>query len=149
MIAVARRWSRLSVRDRDSRVQPIAATTTLELGVLVTGLGGGLALFLFGMRLMTASLKVAAGGRMKNLLARMTANRFTAALAGTLVTAVIQSSSVTTVLVVGFVSAGLLSLSQSVGVIIGANVGTTVTAQIIAFKITKYALVLIALGFLL
>jgi phosphate:Na+ symporter len=129
-------------------MESTASPTTLEFGVLVTTLGGGLALFLFGMRLMTASLKTAAGGRMKNLLARLTANRFTAALAGTVVTAVIQSSSVTTVLVVGFVSAGLLTLSQSVGVIIGANVGTTVTAQIIAFKVTKYALAMIALGFL-
>jgi hypothetical protein len=79
-------------------------------------------------------------------LARLTANRFTAAIAGTIVTAVIHSSSVTTVLVVGFISAGLLNLSQSVGVIIGANIGTTITAQIIAFKIYKYGLLMIALG---
>ena len=123
-------------------------TSALQWGAIITGMGGGLALFLYGMRKMTDSLRIAAGGMMKTMLSRLTANRFTAALAGTLVTAVIQSSSVTTVLLVGFVSAGLLSLSQSVGVIIGANVGTTVTAQIIAFKITKYALALIALGFL-
>jgi len=123
-------------------------TTALQWGAIITGMGGGLALFLYGMRKMTDSLKIAAGGMMKRMLARLTANRFTALLAGTLVTAVIQSSSVTTVLVVGFISAGLMSFPQSIGVILGANIGTTITAQIIAFKVTKYALVLIALGFL-
>jgi phosphate:Na+ symporter len=87
----------------------IATYASLELGTLVTGLGGGLALFLFGMRQMTESLKIVAGSSMKNLLAKLTANRFTAALAGTIITAVIQSSSVTTVLIVGFISAGLLN----------------------------------------
>ncbi|MDA1231497.1 MAG: Na/Pi cotransporter family protein [Planctomycetota bacterium] len=124
------------------------ASSPIEFGTLVTGLGGGLALFLFGMRQMTESLKTVAGNSMKNLLARLTANRFTAALAGTIITAVIQSSSVTTVLVVGFISAGLLKLSQSIGVIIGANVGTTITAQIIAFKVSQYGLLMIATGFL-
>ena len=123
------------------------AVSGLDLGVMFTQLGGGLALFLYGMRRMTEALKVVAGNNMKNLLARLTTNRFTAALAGAVVTAVIQSSSVTTVLVVGFISAGLLTLSQSIGVILGANVGTTVTAQIVAFAIYKYGLVLIAAGF--
>jgi phosphate:Na+ symporter len=123
-------------------------TTALQWSAIITGMGGGLALFLYGMRKMTDSMKVAAGGMMKNMLSRLTANRFTGALAGALVTAVIQSSSVTTVLVVGFISAGLLGFTQSIGVILGANVGTTITAQIIAFKVTKYALVLIAIGFL-
>lgn len=121
--------------------------STLDIGVLITQLGGGLALFLFGMRQMTESLKTVAGTGMKNLLARLTTNRFTAALAGTIVTAVVQSSSVTTVLVVGFASAGLLNLSQSIGVILGANAGTTITAQIIAFKVYKYGLLMIAAGF--
>ncbi|MBT8078857.1 MAG: Na/Pi cotransporter family protein [Gammaproteobacteria bacterium] len=121
--------------------------STLDLGVMFTQLGGGLALFLYGMRRMTESLKIVAGNNMKNLLARLTANRFAAAFAGTVVTAVIQSSSVTTVLVVGFVSAGLLTVSQSIGVILGANVGTTITAQIVAFAIYKYGLLLIAAGF--
>jgi len=124
------------------------AASTIEFGALITGLGGGLALFLFGMRQMTESLKTVAGNSMKNLLARLTANRFTAAIAGAIITAVIQSSSVTTVLVVGFISAGLLKLSQSIGVIIGANVGTTITAQIIAFKLSQYGLLIIAVGFL-
>jgi phosphate:Na+ symporter len=120
---------------------------TLDIGVLITQLGGGLALFLFGMSQMTESLKTVAGTGMKNLLARLTANRFTGALAGAIITAVIQSSSVTTVLVVGFVSAGLLNLSQSIGVIMGANVGTTITAQIVAFQVYKYGLLMIAAGF--
>jgi phosphate:Na+ symporter len=128
-------------------MQTLDTAATLEIGVLVTQLGGGLALFLFGMRLMTESLKTVAGSGMKNLLARLTANRFTAALAGAIITAVIQSSSVTTVLVVGFVSAGLLNVSQSIGVILGANVGTTITAQIIAFKVYQYGLLMIAVGF--
>lgn len=123
--------------------------SSIEFGALVTGLGGGLALFLFGMRQMTESLKTVAGNSMKNLLARLTANRFTATLAGAIITAVIQSSSVTTVLIVGFISAGLLTLSQSIGVIIGANIGTTITAQIIAFKVYQYGLLMIAVGFLM
>ena len=119
----------------------------LELGVIITQLGGGLALFLYGMRRMTESLKTVAGSGMKTLLARLTTNRFSAAFAGAVITAVIQSSSVTTVLIVGFISAGLLTLSQSIGVILGANVGTTVTAQIIAFQVYKYGLLMIAAGF--
>ena len=119
----------------------------LELGTLLMGLFGGLALFLFGMEQMTDALKLEAGRGMKQLLGRLTTNRVKAAFAGAAVTAVIQSSSVTTVLVVGFISAGLMSLTQSIGIILGANIGTTITAQIIAFKVTKYSLVLIAAGF--
>ncbi|MBT3603925.1 MAG: Na/Pi cotransporter family protein [Candidatus Latescibacteria bacterium] len=122
-------------------------TEILQVGPILMGLVGGLALFLFGMEQMTAALKTVAGPGMKTMLARLTTNRFKAALTGAFVTAVIQSSSVTTVLVVGFISAGLLSLSQSIGIIMGANIGTTITAQIIAFKITHYALLLIAVGF--
>jgi len=114
---------------------------------MAIGLCGGLALFLYGMEQMTEGLKAAAGARMKKILARLTSNRFAGALTGAFVTAVIQSSSVTTVLVVGFVSAGLMSLGQSIGVIMGANIGTTVTAQIVAFKIVKLALVFIACGY--
>lgn len=122
-------------------------THALEVGPIVIGLAGGLALFLYGMEQMTAALKQVAGSGMKTLLARLTTNRFTGLLAGAFVTAVIQSSSVTTVLVVGFISAGLMTLPQSIGVILGADIGTTITAQVIAFKVTKYALVLVALGF--
>ena len=108
---------------------------------------GGLALFLFGMEQMADALKAVAGERMKSILAKLTSNRVMGAVTGAFVTAVIQSSSVTTVLVVGFISAGLMTLSQSVGVIMGANVGTTITAQIVAFKVTKAALLMIGIGF--
>jgi phosphate:Na+ symporter len=84
---------------------------------------------------------------MKNILAKLTANRFMGAVTGAFVTAVIQSSSVTTVLVVGFITAGLMSMAQSVGIIMGANIGTTITAQIVAFKVTKAALLMIGFGF--
>ena len=118
------------------------------LSILV-GVLGGLALFLYGMQEMSTGLKAAAGEGLKQLLERLTTNRFTAALTGATVTALIQSSSVTTVLVVGFVSAGLITLQQSVGVIMGANVGTTVTAQIVAFQLTSFAWVMVMGGFLL
>ena len=111
------------------------------------GLFGGLALFLYGMDKMAEALKAVAGERMKSILAKLTSNRFIGAVTGAFVTAVIQSSSVTTVMVVGFITAGLMSLSQSIGIIMGANIGTTITAQIIAFKVTKFALLLIAVGF--
>ncbi len=110
---------------------------------------GGLAIFLFGMEQMAVALKKVAGNRMKEVLGKLTTNRFMGVLTGAFVTAVIQSSSVTTVMLVGFVTAGLMSLSQAVGVIFGANIGTTVTAQIVAFKVTHYALLLVAVGFLL
>jgi phosphate:Na+ symporter len=125
----------------------INAAQTLELGTLLMGLLGGLALFLYGMDQMTEALKSIAGGGMKKILAQLTTNRFKAVFAGAFVTAVIQSSSVTTVLVVGFISAGLLTLTQSIGIILGADIGTTITTQIVAFKITRYALILVAAGF--
>ena len=114
---------------------------------MIVQLFGGLAPFLYGMEKMTDGLKAAAGKQMNTLLAKLTGNRILGAITGAIVTAVIQSSSVTTVLVVGFVSAGLMTLVQSVGVIFGANVGTTVTAQIVAFNTTALAFPLIAIGF--
>ena len=116
---------------------------------LWAGLFGGLALFLFGMDVMTKALKSAAGDYMKDILGHLTRNRFVGVGVGAFVTAIIQSSSITTVIMVGFISAGLMSMSQSVAVIIGANIGTTITAQILAFKVTKLALPIIAGGFLL
>lgn len=110
---------------------------------------GGLAIFLFGMEQMADGLKKVAGNRMKSILGTLTTNRFMGLITGAFVTAVIQSSSVTTVMLVGFVTAGLMSLSQAIGVILGADIGTTITAQIVAFKVTKYALLLVAAGFLL
>jgi phosphate:Na+ symporter len=118
----------------------------LNLGM---GLFGGLAMFLFGMEQMSEGLKAAAGDTLKDLLSRLTKNRFMGALTGAFVTAVLNSSSVTTVLVVGFISAGFMTLAQSVGVIMGANIGSTFTAQIVAFNITQYALILVAIGFLM
>lgn len=123
--------------------------TELDHLTMMIELLGGLALFLYGMEKMTDGLKAAAGQQMNTLLARLTGNPVLGAITGAIVTAVIQSSSVTTVLVVGFVSAGLMTLVQSVGVIFGANVGTTVTAQIVAFNTTALAYPLIAIGFVM
>ena len=120
---------------------------SIELLPIIFGLLGGLALFLYGIEQMTGALKTIAGSKMKNLLARMTSNRIKGAITGAFATAVVQSSSVTTVLVVGFISAGLISLAQAISIIIGANVGSTVTVQIIAFNITEYSLLMIAIGF--
>ena len=115
--------------------------------LVVTGLFGGLAIFLYGMDRLTESLRVVAGSRLRGGLAMMTRNRFVGALSGAGVTAVIQSSSVTTVLVVGFVTSGLMTLRQGIPVIIGANVGTTITAQIVAFSVSRYALLILAVGY--
>ncbi len=113
---------------------------------LVFGLLGGLGLFLFGMKIMSEGLQKIAGSRMRKILGALTNNRIVGTLVGIAVTTIIQSSSATTVMVVGFVNAGLMSLVQSIGIILGANIGTTVTAQLIAFKITKYALPAIGIG---
>ncbi len=125
----------------------VAGGEGIDWFVVVTGLLGGLAVFLFGMDRLTEALRVAAGSRMRFVLARMTRNRFLGALSGAGVTAVIQSSSVTTVLVVGFISSSVMTLSQGIGVILGANVGTTVTAQVVAFSVARYALMIVALGY--
>ncbi|MBF0371058.1 MAG: Na/Pi cotransporter family protein [Magnetococcales bacterium] len=116
-------------------------------GSMAMTLLGGLALFLYGMEQMADALKAVAGDRMKAILAKLTTNRIAGATTGAFVTAIIQSSSVTTVLVVGFITAGLMSMSQALGVIFGANIGTTITAQIVAFKVTKLALLMVAVGF--
>ncbi len=123
-------------------------TEPLDHFALWAGLFGGLALFLFGMDLMTGALKRAVGDYMKEILAKLTRNRLMAVGVGAVVTGLVNSSSVTTVILVGFISAGLLSMAQSVGVIMGANIGSTVTAQILAFKVTQYALPMIAVGML-
>jgi len=96
---------------------------------------------------MADALKAVAGERMKTILAKLTTNRIMGAATGAFVTAVVNSSSVTTVLVVGFITAGLMSLSQSIGVIMGANIGSTITAQLIAFQVTRVALLMVAMGF--
>lgn len=120
-------------------------STTLET---LFGLCGGLAIFLYGMNQMSDALQKAAGERMKKILSMFTSNPVKGALAGALVTAVLQSSSATTVMAIGFVSAGLMSLPQAISVIFGANIGTTMTAQLIAFDISDYIYPIIFVGFL-
>ena len=116
---------------------------------ILFGLTGGLALFLYGMNSMSEALQKAAGERMKQILSFLTKNPVMGALAGALVTAVLQSSSATTVMTIGFVSAGLMSLPQAISVIFGANIGTTMTAQLLAFKISDYIYPIIFVGFML
>ena len=120
-----------------------------EMTKVLFGLIGGLALFLFGMNSMSDALQKAAGEKMKRILEFLTKNPVMGALAGALVTAVLQSSSATTVMVIGFVSAGLMSLPQAISVIFGANIGTTMTAQLMAFKISDYIYPIIFVGFLM
>ncbi len=107
---------------------------------------GGLGLFVMGMKTMTDGLQMSAGPRIKKILCALSANRVIGCVTGTLVTAMVQSSTATTVMLIGFVSAGLLTLHQAVGVILGANIGTTVTSQLIAFKLSNLALPAVALG---
>lgn len=107
---------------------------------------GGLGLFIYGMRMMSESLQLVAGDKMRKVLETVSANRVVACITGAVVTTLIQSSSATTVMLVGFVNAGLMNLAQATGVALGANVGTTMTAQLIAFKITDAALPAIAIG---
>lgn len=114
------------------------------LGMIVSLLAG-LAVFLYGMKIMSDALQRSAGGRMKRLLEILTTNKYLGVLVGALITAIIQSSSATTVMVVGLVNAGIMNLAQAVGVIMGANIGTTMTAQLIAFKfnaIIPYSLII-------
>ena len=116
---------------------------------IVISLLGGLGLFLYGMNLMGESLEKVAGSKMKKIIELLTKNIFMGVLLGAVVTAVIQSSSATTVMVVGFVNAGLMGLPQAVGVIMGANIGTTVTAQIVSFDLTGMAPLALGIGILL
>ena len=113
---------------------------------LLFSLIGGLGLFIFGIKLMGDGLQKAAGQKMKDILSKLTSNRFVGLGLGTLVTSIIQSSSATTVMVVGFVNAGLMTLVQAIPIIFGANIGTTITAQLIAFKLTDYALPITGIG---
>jgi phosphate:Na+ symporter len=114
---------------------------------LIIGMLGGLAFFLYGMRKMSDGMKKAAGNKMRDILSALTRNRIAALLLGAFVTMVIQSSSATTVMLVSFVQAGLMNFTQTLGVILGADIGTTFTAQLIAFNMSDYALLMIAVGF--
>lgn len=113
------------------------------------GLLGGLAIFIYGMNMMSEYLQKAAGDKMRRILSILTKNPVMGVLAGTIATAVLQSSSATTVMVIGFVSAGLMSLKQGISVILGANIGTTMTAQLIAFDIGDYIFAIIFIGFVI
>ncbi len=126
---------------------PIKAKGTTWMMFLLFGLLGGLGIFLIGMEGAGDGLKAVAGDRMRGILSTLTSNRFFGLLVGAVVTGVLQSSSVTTVLLVGFVSATMMNLAQAVGVMMGAKIGTTVTAQIVAFNVSEYALAFVALGF--
>ena len=116
---------------------------------ILFGLAGGLGMFLFGMNLGSDGLQKIAGKKMKVFLSKITNNKFMAIFTGIMITAVTQSSSATTVMLVGFVNASLMSFAQTLGVIMGANIGTTITVQLIAFDISTYALLMIGIGFLL
>ncbi len=124
-----------------------------ELGISIWGIlitvAGGLALFIYGMKNMSDGLQIIAGDKMKSLLHFFASNRVIAVMAGAMVTAVIQSSSACTVMVIGFVNAGMLNLVQSIGIVFGANIGTTITAQMISFKLDNLAFPAIAIGMIL
>lgn len=126
---------------------PVEVPARISWTLLVAGLLGGLALFLYGLEKMSNGLKLAAGHQMRIILAALTSNRLIAMLVGAFITMVIQSSSATTVMLVSFVQAELMTFSRSLGVILGADIGTTVTAQMIAFKLADYALLVVAVGF--
>jgi phosphate:Na+ symporter len=119
----------------------------IHWGMLLIGLLGGLALFLYGMAKMSEGMKKTSGNRMRDIIHAITKNRFMALIIGGFVTMVVQSSSATTVMLVSFVQAGLMTFTQSLGVILGADIGTTVTTQLIAFNFDDYALLIIATGF--
>ena len=130
---------------------PSAASSGKEISVflMITSLFGGLGMFLYGMEMMSDGMKVAAGNKMRSILEKLTSNRLLAVGVGAFVTMVIQSSSATTVMLVSFVNSGLLTFIQGLGVILGSNIGSTITAQIVAFKVTDYALALVAAGALM
>ncbi len=121
----------------------------IQWAFLTFGLFGGLALFLYGIEMMSDGMKKTAGDGLRSVLAALTRNRVIALLAGAFVTMIVQSSSATTVMLVSFVQAQLMTFAQSLGVILGSDIGTTVTAQLIAFKLTDYAMLMIAVGFLM
>ena len=115
----------------------------------ILGLLGGLALFLYGMQMMSNGLESVAGNKMKDILEKLTSNRFLGIIVGALITAVIQSSSATTVMVVGFVNSGMMRLNQAVWIIMGANIGTTITGQLIALDVGELAPLIAFIGVVL
>lgn len=129
-----------------SKIKEYIGGIYLEVNEMLIKLIGGLGLFLYGMKIMGDGLENAAGDRLKGILEKVTSNKFVAVAVGTVVTMVIQSSSATTVMVVGFVNAGLMNLFQAAGVIMGANIGTTITAQLVSLNLTAVAPIFIGIG---
>jgi phosphate:Na+ symporter len=119
---------------------------TIAWPIVLSGLFGGLGLFLIGMKMMSEGLQKRAGSGLRRILEKLTTNKYLGVFVGLIVTSIIQSSSATTVMVVGFVNAGLMNLTQALSVVLGANIGTTITGQLIAFKMGSLALPAIALG---
>ncbi|MFC2152574.1 Na/Pi symporter [Bacteroidota bacterium] len=130
-------------------IYKVFARKTNWVFMLIAGLMGGLGLFFLGMNMMSDGMQNAAGDKMRTILSQITNNRFIAVGVGTFVTMVIQSSSATTVMLVSFVHSKLMKFRQSIGVILGADIGTTITAQLIAFKLTDYSLLMVGIGFIL
>jgi len=133
-------------------MDPVSVSSSpgaISWSFLIIGLFGGLAVFLYGLSKLSEGLKKSAGEGLRKILATLTTNRFMGLLTGALVTMVIQSSSATLVMLVSFVRVGLLSFGQTLGVILGADIGTTFTAQLIAFRVDEYALAMIAVGFMI
>ena len=124
-----------------------SSSSSIHWGLIIMGLFGGLSLFLYGMAKMSDGMKKAAGDRMRNILAALTRNRVIGMFVGAFVTMIVQSSSATTVMLVSFVQAQLMTYAQAISIILGANIGTTITAQLVAFKLTDYALLMITVGF--
>ncbi len=142
--------SNLFVRIQKENFDTLAIPEmTMNLPVLLIHIFGGLALFVFGMKLMSDGLRIAAGEKMRSILQLFSSNRFIAVLAGLLVTTVLQSSSASTVMVIGFVNAGLLTLVQSIGIIFGANIGKAVVTQLVAFDLSSIIMPCIITGIVL
>lgn len=139
------------IKDYYKKFEPVYFTVKTRdnkwIWLLISGIVGGLGLFLYGMYLLSEGLKKAAGTKIRAYLALATKNRFIALGVGVLITTIIQSSSATTVMLVSFVQAGLMSFIQTLGVILGASIGTTITLQLIAFRISDYALLILGIGF--
>ncbi|MCB2197118.1 MAG: Na/Pi cotransporter family protein [Bacteroidetes bacterium] len=130
-------------------IYKVFARKTNWVFLLIAGLIGGLGLFLLGMNMMSDGMQNAAGDKMRTILSQITHNRFIAVSMGTFITMALQSSSATTVMLVSFVHSKLMKFRQTIGVILGAGIGTTITVQLIAFKITDYALLMIGVGFMI
>jgi hypothetical protein len=135
--------------DAEQLVYKVNARKSTWVILLIIGLLGGLALFLYGMDSLSKGMQAAAGNKMRSIISKVTKNRFFGLFAGLFVTVLIQSSSATSVMLVGFVEAGLMGFAQTLAMLLGAGIGTTVTAQLIAFKLTDYSLLIVAIGFTL